>query len=150
MGYYVQQQKTDVTITKANWDRLHAEHPELFKSASNPDGLFDELFDVDTNDATGDVISLFYSPEKWYDDDMEECLTAIEPYVEDGSMLSFVGEDNAMWGYSFHHGECSEMYGAMVCTDVRLNLPHLKAYVTEHLPDGEECRQLLDILDQLQ
>ena len=96
-----------------------------------------------------DVISLFYMPEKWYGDDVEECLSIIAPYVEDESMLSFVGEDNAMWGYSFRHGEWNELYGTLVCTDIRLNLPHLKEYVLEHLPNGQERQQLLDILDQL-
>lgn len=149
MGYYVQQKETSVTITKANWDKLHIDHPELFMEKPEHDGLFAELFDVDTRYDNGDVISLFYMPEKWYGDDVEECLSIIAPYVEDESMLSFVGEDNAMWGYSFRHGEWNELYGTLVCTDIRLNLPHLKEYVLEHLPDSSERQQMLDILDQL-
>lgn len=65
-------------------------------------------------------------------------------------MLSFVGEDNAMWGYSFRHGTWHEMYGSLVCSDVRLNLPHLKEYVLKYLPDSSERQQMLDILAQLQ
>lgn len=149
MSYYVQQKESGVTITKKNWDKLHEDHPELFTERPEHNGLFTELFDVDTRYDNGDVISLFYMPEKWYGDDVEECLSDIAPYVEDDSMLSFVGEDNAMWGYSFRNGTWNEMYGSLVCSDVRLNLPHLKEYVMRYLPDSSERRQLLDILDQL-
>ena len=58
MGYYVQQKETSVTITKANWDKLHIDHPELFMEKPEHDGLFTELFDVDTRYDNGDVISL--------------------------------------------------------------------------------------------
>ena len=36
------------------------------------------------------------------------------------------------------------------CSDVRLNLPHLKEYVLKYLPDSSERQQMLDILAQLQ
>ncbi len=47
-----------------------------------------------------DYIDMCHEYEKWYDDETDEFLSALIPYIEDGDM-SFSGEDDCYWRYVF-------------------------------------------------
>ena len=143
MAYYVNQVRNDVHITAENWKRFQQNYPEQFKGNRN-DSDFSYWFDPEFDN--GDVWGLCYAREKW-DDDCEQWLQNLAPYIENGSEMIFRGEDECLWGYRFENGGLVDV-NVISCGDI--DPEALKHDLALGKLTSEQISQILDILDQLQ
>lgn len=60
---------------------------------------------------------IYFEGEK-YSDLMDEVLSEIAPFVEDGSYFELAGEDNAMWRWVLKNGRVYEIYPKIIWPDV--------------------------------
>lgn len=128
MGYYACSKETNVRITASEAARLVKEYNE--KHNDLPDVAHDicDIFE-DTGfylepimcydreprrcENSGDF-SFYFEYNPWHSDEAEEFLNMIAPFVDRGSYITFIGEDDFMWAYYFD-GKKATMYGGEVC-----------------------------------
>lgn len=60
----------------------------------------------------GDINYLFFSGDKYYNDDL--LFEAIAPYVKGGSYLAVMGEDDFIWRWYFDGQKCIEQSAEIV------------------------------------
>ncbi len=146
MSYYVNQVRNDVHITAENWKRFQQNYPEQFREKRSDSDFF-YWFDPEFDN--GDVWGLCYAREKW-DDDCEQWLQNLAPYIENSSEMVFRGEDECLWGYRFENGGLVEANAAVVSIPRNLDLEALKHSLALGKLTVEQTSQILDILVQLQ
>ena len=66
---------------------------------------------VELEEGSRPVIIFRYYDSKYYEDEVLEILYALTPLVEEGSMMEFRGEDEALWAFILEDGEWAEHEG---------------------------------------
>ena len=110
MGYDIWQRDSSFCIRKENFPGLvkaAIQHfPNLFDEMSSVGEIFKEFdFEVD-KDAEGNLSDIIFTGEKAGNED--ELFETIAPFVEQGSSVSFYGEDNSIWQYCFDGKQCRD------------------------------------------
>jgi hypothetical protein len=120
MGYSMQQMDQDFFIkSKYNQEAINAIHAippskfgyawvdNTFKQESTLRGLFYK-WRWDISEDSDGIHEIYFNGEKSGDDLV--LFEAIAPYVHEGSFIQMVGEDGAIWRWSFKNKECTEIY----------------------------------------
>lgn len=125
MSYYASTYETDVRILAKDVPRLidiyNAMYNESGVAATTIDDVFrntgftpDPIIHYNraarSPERSGDY-SFFYEYNPWRSDEADEFLEMIAPFVERGSHIAFIGEDNCMWAYYFDGTEVEEYEG---------------------------------------
>lgn len=125
MSYYASTYETDVRIRAKDVppliDAFNAMYNEneltaktiydVFKDTGfMPDPVTSYNRTTGRSEQTGDY-SFFYEYNPWRTDEAMEFLEMIAPFVERGSHIAFVGEDNCMWAYYFDGTDVEEYDG---------------------------------------
>ena len=103
MGYDIWQRDSSFCIRKENFPGLVKaaiqRFPDLFDERSSVREILGEFdFEVD-KDAEGNLSDIVFTGEKAGNED--DLFETIAPFVEQGSSVSFYGEDNSIWQYCF-------------------------------------------------
>jgi hypothetical protein len=131
MGYYIDQEYSEFFMEEKNvrpallalkeaaakrcaegrmhWGWVHMNmvlEANTFEKAMS-EARFDPDFDED-----GNVVDLTFNGQKLSDE--EEILSAIAPYVKDGSYIQMRGEQNEQWRWIFQDGKIKEVYADVV------------------------------------
>jgi len=126
MGYSMSQQDSSFFISVDDFSSAIAAIKELAKNTGNMTGgrhyswtdmsyvkdndlrtiLQKWRWDVDF-DANGNVNHICFDGEKIGDDFL--LLSAMAPFVEDGSFIEMQGEDGLLWRWVFDNGQCREI-----------------------------------------
>lgn len=79
--------------------------------------LMEELgFPVEDYEKTGGIDEISIAG-KWRGNE-KDIFDVLAPFVEDGSYVGFIGEDNGMWRYVFENGKCIEQFGSVKWVDL--------------------------------
>jgi hypothetical protein len=128
MGYYMNQTDSKFSIKKKNLNKVVKAIQELrgkesiIDSSGRNFSWVDHDFYEKTNisdilncwrwevafDKGGNVNDITFQGEKFGDDKV--LFNSIASYVQDGSYIEIVGEDNQMWRWVFQDGKCFEKY----------------------------------------
>ena len=125
MSYYAHSDDSDILITADNVQRLVKYYRER---TGNPEIELDDIFqgtgfiyeytynfDKDKGRMVESKnISFFFEHNPYRSDEVEDFLNTIAPYVEKGSFISFLGEDDALWAFYFDGQEATEYYGQTI------------------------------------
>lgn len=136
MGYYATQTDSHVVIDKCDFPKVIKAIHALAKTAERDGGgysngkkhyswignAFDKIQDIEELfqywrweayfDYEGSICDLNFSGEKLGDD--EFLLSAIAPFVKDGSYIQMAGEDNEIWRWKFANGEMKAIYPKII------------------------------------
>lgn len=74
-----------------------------------------EAWRYEANQTSGDVLIEEFTGEKYGDD--KTLFTALAPFIQDGSFITFRGEDDKHWKWVFKDGVMKEFYGKIVYED---------------------------------
>lgn len=128
MSYYAYSKEHNIRIKASEINRLIETYNKRYNESSKPAKEIDDVFDgtgfvpekLTVYDAsqrryinTGDV-GIYFEDNPWHSDEAEELLNMIAPFVEKGSYITFMGEDDCMWAYYFD-GESATEYNGEVC-----------------------------------
>lgn len=117
MGYYMSQQDSDFRIRSKNVSSaLKAlRRSENGASLMGVNTLSDALqiygFTV-TSDENGDITDIYFEYDKLRG--QEEMLGIIAPYVQDGSFLQMIGEDDSMWRWVFRDQKLETIFPKII------------------------------------
>lgn len=146
MSYYVEQIKDDIRITAENWQRFQRESPA--SRLTRADGFWFRGWPIPYS-GNCEINSLSYCRDAW-DEDCEQWLECLAPYVDNGSELAFWGEDGEIWGYRFENGKLIYTEGVFVTAPQAVDIQALKQALTAGELTVEQTSQLLDMLDQME
>lgn len=125
MSYCIQQRDQDFLIKAAKPPRAYEalskrtkyveKHPEqtIMQRFTALMGYND--YSVDYDKTTGDCIGVWLEADRLGND--MEMFDALAPYVEHGSYVEFIGEDNYIWRWVFKQGELHEVSAKIVWED---------------------------------
>ena len=137
MGYFMSQMQAKFKIKKENQEKALAAIKTLMNKTDlmsgggterkwffswvdtdrvkNANNLISALrawrWDAECDD-NGDIVDIRFVGENLGDD--EQMLNAIAPFVEEGSYIQMIGEDNSIWQWLFKNGTCVEVPGHLV------------------------------------
>ena len=138
MGYYIDQVDHNFRIKKENiqkaWDSLlnimkiekktihdssgyhysWINTEDVLNAETFKEALSEARFDIKT-DNNGDVTHIYFNGEKLGDEEI--ILSSIAPYVENGSYITFQGEEGERWKWKFVDGVLEEINGHWVFDD---------------------------------
>lgn len=139
MGYYINQVGSNFTIKKENiqkaWDSLielfKIEEKSIYDSSgchyswintedvlnatTFEEAMSEARWDAEINPLNGDIIDIYFNGEKLGDEEI--ILSAIAPYVENGSYIIIQGEEYERWKWKFVDGKLEEISGHYVFDD---------------------------------
>lgn len=117
MGYYAHSEESDFLILREKKELALKAILEMGAECATEDDLCDALkvfgFEA-VEDAEENITELYYEENKIYIDELDELMSAIAPFVEQGSFISFRGEDSSAWAYYFDGSSCKEYSGETV------------------------------------
>lgn len=110
MGYRMRQMDADFRIKKENIDKalkaILSEEKDL-----HAESLQEAMWGwgwTCYEDESG-IISIIFEGEKFIGDD--RLMEMIAPWVEDGSYIQMIGEDDYIWRWVFQDGKCYDITG---------------------------------------
>lgn len=121
MGYYIEQKSADFKIRKENHaSALGAIHRLMDKSQrfmwvdpkyvhrakTLSEALCAWRWEASVDEASGDIVGISFIGQKSGDDEL--LFEAIAPFVEPGSNIVIIGEDQHIWRWYFDGSTCSE------------------------------------------
>ena len=116
MGYYAYSYVSNVTFKEESKEQLVSVLKEKFPSES-VDDMYSEIaiqlgctFFMDENNLPEDI-HFEYVP--YHEQDVTDFLCLISPFVDPGSTLEFMGDDNSAWAFYFN-GDCAKRYDGVV------------------------------------
>lgn len=117
MGYYAHSNGGDMLILKRDHDSILRDAGKEWPERKKFTDIY-ELFrqfglSVDF-DSDGNVDDMYYEFEKYYSEDIEALFKVISPYVQDGSYIKFMGEDESMWAFYFDGIDFKEYRGEII------------------------------------
>lgn len=117
MGYYAHSNGGNVLILKQYQDAILREasrkwpEEERFTEIGELFRRFGLSIDFDNDGNIGDM---FYEFEKYYSEDIEALFGVISPYVQEGSYITFIGEDEYTWAFYFDGVDYKEYSGEII------------------------------------
>lgn len=97
MSSYIKKKSCDFVVTAENTGKVLALSQRFL-----PDALY-----CFTLDGTGSIVDV--KVEGCILAEMREMLTAIAPWVREGSYISMFSDDGSLWRWSFQDGKCQEI-----------------------------------------
>ena len=115
--YFLEQVDTVGGGGNSNGERWYAwvEMKDIKEAKTIGDFMEAFAYEPQYDTETGDIVDLFFNGEKLGDD--EFFFKTIAPYIEDGSYIEYIGEDNAFWKYVFKKGIMYVKNGTVVYED---------------------------------
>ena len=97
MSSYIKKKSCDFVVTAENTGKVLALSQRFL-----PDALY-----CFTLDGAGSIVDV--KVEGCILSEMREMLTAIAPWVREGSYISMFSDDGSLWRWTFHNGKCQEI-----------------------------------------
>ena len=114
MGYYAHSNGADILILKKDHGAIMQQAKQKWpdkKCCDDIDSQFHE-FDLTVDfDHLGNINDMYFEYEKYHTEDIEAIFNLISPYVQEGSYITFTGEDDALWAYYFDGIDVKEYSG---------------------------------------
>ena len=126
MSYYAVSNGSDFLITNARKMELFnliCDKNKDIDIDSDLDSLFSEHGFFICMNKNGDIDELYYEYNKYYCEDIDNFFGDIAPYVERGSYITFVGEDDSVWAYYFDGQSFEEYPGEIVYPGMPISGP---------------------------
>lgn len=116
MGYNIYQKDSSFMISKEHFPALIAAAqkmcPHKFDSMSSVREVFEYFCFSVQSDVLGNLSEIEFTGQKAGNED--KLFELVAPYVEAGSYISFVGEDNEIFQYSFNGKNCEAVYPLLI------------------------------------
>ena len=107
MGYYAHSWENDFLIRLDRIAPMIADiqsHYDSDTRIAKTTDLFEIFIEfgltIEQND-NFDIDNIYFEYQKFHSDDIEEFFSVIAQYVEQGSYITFLGEDDCLWAYYF-------------------------------------------------
>lgn len=115
MGYYAYTTQTDFYIPPEKlslllWDRQLASPDDLLNLFAC-EGFYVEL---GGSSSSPSITGIYSEYQKYYDDEVSSFLRSIHPYVDRGSFIGFVGEDDSHWAFYFGEKDVDTYSGYII------------------------------------
>ncbi len=127
MGYCANSRSSNFLITSNNKEKIIDAIKDLDDVGVSEDFDVYDLFrlygfSIDEN-GNGDIDDLWFDADKYHDDDVKYLFGIIAPFVQEGSYVTFQGEDDSLWAFYFNGVGFEEFAGEVVFPGMPLDGP---------------------------